>query len=64
MYCFENVRILQEEEGSLGVDAEEEESIDGVDDLIADVAMETHYEMFDLSHHWIQFGTFQIGDVQ
>lgn len=40
---FQHEGVLREEEGSLGVYAEEQQGVYRVDDLIADVALETHY---------------------
>jgi hypothetical protein len=57
---FQHKGVLREEEGSLGVYAEEQQGVYRVDDLLAHIALETHYQMLYLRHHGIQFGALQI----
>lgn len=51
--CLYDEGILREEEGRFGIDAEEEEGIDGIYDLFSQVGLHGHDEVFHLRHDWI-----------
>ena len=62
MNRFEDVWVLIEQERSLGVYAEEEQSIDSINHFFAQIALKTHDEVLNFRHDWVKFGPFEIVD--